>query len=380
MASWWFIALGCALTVAGLAATGWWRLALLPLTIRASKMTVSRLGLLVKSPVDASRVDHILGSFAGGFNAMLVGPSWRAWQRYCAKLSPRYRPFAEEGAAMGWTARRLMRYDAGQFEREIVKPRPEFRYLYYVGLGFWSGIRNHSPLRLQRIVEGLDPLHRYLCFDGYGFKHAFFDYLKGGTDKPCLSVLDVLPGYARNAAYQGVGRAFWFLFMDEPQTFIAHAAKLGEYAADVAAGAGLASVFVNPDRLEVARRFARAMPADWQPHFHLGMCFALKARSINDVEQFERDMEGLDRSVQDAVWASVRECDRVELLVRAERRADGYAEWRTRVTEWMTRNIEYPLAAVRRARSSTAGMPGHGEAQRPADEAVPASRTNRLGR
>ncbi len=355
MTSVWLVALICAGTVALLCATGWWRFAFLPFTIHAGRMTVKRLGLLVADPRDQERVDSILASFAGGFNAMLTGRTWRAWQTYCSTLPSLEQPFAEEGAAMGWTARRLFRYDAEAFEREVVKPRPEFRYLYYVGLGFWSGMRNHGAAKLQRIVDGLDPLHRYLCFDGYGFKHAFFDYRK---DEASLRQLDVLPGYARSAAYQGVGRAFWFMFMDEPRRFIEHAEKFGSFAQDIAAGAGLAAAFVNPDRLEAARSWAAQMPAEWRPHFHLGMCFGLKARSINHLDAFEACIQRLDRTVQDAVWASVRECDRVELLVRATKDPDGYRQWRANVTEWMSEHIEYPLAAVRTGRSSN-------EARRP---------------
>lgn len=343
------VALVGAMVAGLLVATGWWRLAFLPFRIHAKQMTVKRLGLLVADSRDERRVDSILSSFAGGFNAMIAGRTWRGWQKFCSTLPALEQPFAEEGAAMGWTARRLFRYDAETFEREVVKPRPEFRYLYYVGLGFWSGIRNHSTAKLQRMVEGLDPLHRYLCFDGYGFKHAFFDYRK---DAASLQKLDALPGYARNAAYQGVGRAFWFLFMDEPRRFIEEAAKFGLLARDIAAGAGLAAVFVNPDRLEVARSWAAAMPADWQPHFHLGMCFGLKARSINNLDQFEANVARLDRDVQDPVWACVRECDRVELLVRAENHPDGYSHWRSRVTQWMMEHIEYPLGGLKDTRGA----------------------------
>ena len=69
--------------------------------------------------------------------------------------------------------------------------------------------------------------------------------------------------------------------------------------------------------------------------------------SINNVEQFERDTAGLDSKVKGAVFAAIRECDRIELLVRAERGNNGYRDWRVRVTQWMADHIEYPLAGVR---------------------------------
>lgn len=245
---------------------------------------------------------------------------------------------------MGYTLRNLFFYRPQEFETRIVRERPEFRYLHYVGLGFWSGMRHHSAQRLHRIVEGLDLLHGFLCFDGFGFKRAFFDY---PGDPGSLEILGAFEGYARNAAYQGAGRAFYFLYLDDPDTMVEHIRRHGVYAADMAAGVGLACVFVNPDRLHVARELAAKMPDDLRDHFHLGMCFGLKARSINNVEQFQRDLALCDSDVRDAICASVRECDRNELLIRAQHDRDGYRRWREAVTDWMADHIVYPLAGLK---------------------------------
>lgn len=339
------VAIGVGLVV--LLATGWWRSAFLAFTIRASGMTVRKLRLVISPGDETARVDGILGHFARGFNAMITARSDSGWRRYCEAVEPLFRPFAEEGVAMGYTLRRLFRYDAASFEAQIVKPRPEFRYLHYVGLGFWSGMRNHDASRLMRIADGLDPLHKNLCFDGYGFKHAFFEYRK---NPEILRRLDELDGYAKHAAYQGVGRAFYFLFAAQPKTLVEHIERTGEYAEDVAAGVGLAATFINPDRLDKARALAMAMPEALQDHFHLGMCFALKARSINDRGFLERCVAELDPDVREAVWASIRECDRIELQVRSrlgEVGEDGYRQWRREVTDWLADHIDYPMAGVR---------------------------------
>jgi len=338
------ITLFAGLAAAAVLLLGLWRRVFGVFAIRPGSLTVESESLLVRDPSDVARINSIFSSFAGGFNAMLTRPTWRGWQAFCESQPPQTRPFAEEGAAMGYTLRRLFLYSPEAFERDIVKPRPEFRYLYYVGLGFWSGMRNHVARKVEALTARLDPMHRFLCFDGYGFKVAFFDHPK---DESALRRLDAFDGYARNAAYQGVGRAFWFRFADDPARFVEQARLLGDNAADVAAGAGLATVFVNPDRIEYAQAWASKMPPEWQSHFHLGMCFALKARLINDLDAFEANVARLPRATQDAVWASIRECDRVELLVRSEGRADGYCEWRTRVARWMDEHIEYPIRAVR---------------------------------
>ncbi len=352
MQPWLYIALYVVAAVVVALTTGLWRRAFIMFGIRPGRMTVERLGLMVSSPSDVTRVNTILRSFAGGFNTMITARSYSACRGHCDSLPVLYQPFAQEGLAMGYVLRQLFRFDSATFEERLVKVRPEFRYLYYVGLGFWSGMRNHDPQRLARWVKDLDPLHGCLCYDGYGFKRAFFDYPRSDQS---LRRLDDFAGYAKNAAYQGVGRAFFFLYMQRPDLLVEQIGKLGAYAEDAAAGTGLAAAFVNPDRLELARELATRLPKQWHAHFHLGMCFGLKARAINYVEQFERDMARMSSRVQEAVYASVRECDRVELLVRSEQAPDAYRRWRSRVTEWMSAHIEYPLAGVR---ESTSEIPG----------------------
>ena len=338
-----YITLPLALLAVVLLATGWWRLALAPFRIRPARMTVDRLGLIV-APGDVGRVNGILSSFAGGFNAMITSPTWSGWQRYCDSLPVLFRPFAYEGAAMGFTPRRLFRCRPAEFEALIVKPHPGMRYLSYVGLGFWAGMRDHAPERLADLVAGLDPLHGNLCYDGYGFKHGFFDYLR---NPDVVWKFEAFAGYARSAAYQGVGRSFWFLFMGDHHTLIERIASLNDYAGDVVAGVGLAAVFVHPDRLEVALELGEELPDRWHDQYHLGMCFGLKARSITDPEQFERDLSRLGPEVREAVSASIRECDRIEQQVRTEGGAEGYRRWRGRVADWMASHVVFPLAGLK---------------------------------
>ncbi len=352
--------LSAAIIVAGaiVLIAGWWRFALRVFAIPVADMTVAQLGLRVPAE-HVARVDGILASFAGGFNAALTSPSPHAWERYCNALPALLRPFAQEGAAMGHTPRRLLRFDAADFARRVVGPHPGFRYLHHVGLGFWAGMRHYSPVQLTRLTADLDPLNRYLCYDGYGFKHEFFDHRK---DPAGLRPLDALAGYARHAAYQGVGRAMFFRFMGEPPLLVEQLRALGVYAADAAGGVGLASVFVFPDRLEIARQLGASLPPDWHAAVHVGMCFGLKARSINDPDQFGRDMACAPADVQSAARAAIEACDRIEAQVRAERAPDGYRLWRERLAAWMTERIVYPLVAASESASeldqaSRAGQP-----------------------
>lgn len=345
--------------IALLAVTGWWRLCFWPFRLRPDRMTAEKLGFLVSTPESRKRVEAITRSFAGGFNAALTCPSDGAWRRRCDGFGQHYRPFAHEGAAMGYSLRHLLGGSGRDFEQTVVSTRPELRYLYYVGLGFWSGMRNHTPAKMRRGVEELDPLYRFLCYDGYGFKVGFFEYLK---DRSCLVKLDRFEGYARQAAYQGLGRAFWFLFMDRHDLMIEQIGEQGDYAVDVAAGVGLAAAFVNTDRLEVALEAGRKMLGPWRDHFHQGLCFALKARSIDDVDAFESNMSRLPAATREAAYAAIRECDRVELLIRDQQTDDGYRRWRSQVREWMAEHIDYPLAGLTSADDAGSKSPRIGVA------------------
>ncbi|MGB0716217.1 MAG: DUF1702 family protein [Phycisphaerae bacterium] len=338
-------------------ATGTWRRLLSVFCIRTSEMTVAKLGLQVSRPRDVARVNGVLANFAAGFNKMVTARNDEEWRSYLDSLPVIFQPFAHEGAAMGYELRRLFGFatwpvrlgaDGKAFERDIVRPEPGMRYLYYVGLGFWSGMKNESPKSVQRKARELDALHQYLLFDGYGFKIAFFDQ---PTDPGALKKLDTFDGYARHAAYQGVGRALYFRHMDSVETLIERVRDLGVHDIDAAAGLGLASVFVNPDRLDMAQELGRQLPEAWQPHFQLGMCFALKARIINDPVRFDEFMENVSKDVRDAALASIRECDRAELQIRSEATTNGYREWRKRVTAWMSQHVEFPMAAMQTSAS-----------------------------
>ncbi len=324
------------------AATGWWRLSFVLFRLNPKRMTVDRLGLSFTSTSDVQRVNSVFESFAGGFNAMIARPSPKAWQRYADSLPSFCRPFAHEGAAMGFALRHFGRFEPEAFERTLVGANPGYRYLYYIGLGFWSGMRHHDVAQMGRLVDGLDPLYGYLFYDGYGFKQSFF---AAADDPSPLRLLDGLSGYSKNSAYHGVGRALWFRSMPRTDLLIDRLTALGDHAPDAASGAGLASVFVNPDRLGEARDLALRLPQALHDDFHLGMCFGLKARSINDAEQFEIDLSRLDPTMQKAIRASIDACDRIEGEVREQKL--GYRDWRVQVTEWMRTHIQYPLARLR---------------------------------
>jgi len=325
--------------------TGTWRPALWPWRIKASLMTADRLGFAVRERQDIERVNQICAHFAAGFNDMILSPWGRRWAGRCESLPALYRPFYAEGAAMGYPLSQLLTPWRGDVESRLVRRDQRYKYLQYVGIGFWSAMRGHSPAALERRVGGLDPLYRFLCFDGYGFKLGFFDY---GRDSGCLRRLEGFTGYARSVAFQGVGRSFWFRFLNDPASLIEHVGRLADHELDAAAGVGLAAAFVHTDDLERVFRFAgQAAPVHWRPHLALGMTFALKARDLAGPDALEEWLGGVGEPRRRAIRAAVEQCDRIERQVRYEKKADGYRAWRQRLTDWLATQIVFPFLSVR---------------------------------
>ncbi|MEE9294191.1 MAG: DUF1702 family protein [Phycisphaerae bacterium] len=340
----WLGVAGIALLIAAALATGAWRLVLRPACIKPGTMAPAKLGFKVSRPEDCSCVEGICEAFAGGFNAMIAGRSSRAWSQYSDGLPVFFRPFAEEGAAMGYPLRAIGRFSPHGFEESLVRRRPGYRYLHYVGLGFWHAMRDHAPARLERIVAQLDPLLGMLCWDGYGFKFGFFDYADESRWRPRLAALD---GYAVHAAYQGLGRSLWFRFMDQPAELIEQIRSCGPYAGDVAAGAGLAVVFTTVDRPERGLEVLEQMPEGWHPDVLLGMCFAYKARSISDPDFFAHALDGYQDARRDAITAAIERCDGVESVIRRDGvRSDAYRRWRETLRMWLQEHIEYPFVRL----------------------------------
>lgn len=360
------VAIGIAVVAA---VTGVWRLAFTPFRIPKRQLTIPRLGLCVHEPARVERVGSVLDTFARGFNSMLTARTPDAALREIEQFPTLYRPFAEEGLAMGYVPRNLFRFRPTDFERRIVEQRDEHCYLHYVGVGFWFGLRNVDPAHVVQRTSGLDPLHEYLVFDGYGFARAFFEYPKNDH---ALERLLEFPGYARNAAFQGVGRAFCFLYLEDHRKLVEHIQRYPRHSADVAAGIGLASVFIFPDQPELARTIGRSMPAECRPHFHLGMCFGWKARARSNAPAFDRWLSILCPASAESIRQAIAECDRVEQQVRrslvpADRapKTDrfqrtgkpcgfdddvqnicGYRTWRQRVTVWLEKNVEFPFLGL----------------------------------
>lgn len=233
-------------------------------------------------------------AFIGGYNAMLSEGNLAAVAAKGGEVDSHVRPFFFEGAAMGYLPRGYLslRYRRRLVERDLLEMDARFRYLYYVGLGFWIAVRHpRRPSALLRLEPHLNPMFFPLCHDGFGFKIGFFDY----PERPSArQLLNRFPPQHTAAARQGFGRALFFVFMDDEEGFrreqdLDH----GAHRYDLEFGRSLALAFTGLDRPEaIVHHLTSARGADDLAARLTGVTWALTARRMTDPSYFQHCMGG----------------------------------------------------------------------------------------
>lgn len=246
------------------------------LGIPAERVQPELRGFAVLQDARRARVIRIGESFLHGYHAALLDPRPEPLARTLAEgVEPGWRGFAFEGAAMALAIQDSLFPRLGRPSRvQEMAAGPGFshRYLVLVGAG-WAFAR--LPRRFGRALSGIDPVLRWLAFDGYGFHHGYFGWRRSIERR---RVPRRLRGYARRAFDQGLGRSLWFVRGMDPagiastiETFPAH--RRG----DLWSGVGLASAFaggLTDGELRELRRLAGTAV----PHVAQGVAFAAKAR------------------------------------------------------------------------------------------------------
>jgi hypothetical protein len=256
----------------------------------------------IDTPEGRELVARLGEAFLGGYHAMLRLPSLGEVARRGAEVAPHYRPFFFEGAAMGYLPRGYYSdgYRRENVERDLLEMHPGFRYLYYVGLGFWQAIRHpRRPAIIEGLAPHLDPMYVPLCYDGFGFKVGFFDYSRNPARARAL--LDQCPPAYRPAVRQGFGRSLFFVFMDDDDGFRRERdACPAAYRLDMETGRSLATAFTGVDRPARIAEHLDAAAEDVELRARLtGVTWALAARQMNDGNYFEACMASAPRGWRD---------------------------------------------------------------------------------
>lgn len=230
--------------------------------------------------VDGKRTERLVRvgeSFLAGYHAALLDARPQALARAIeSEVEVGWRGFAHEGAGMALALqdalfpRRSRR--PTRLQDFLAGPARLHRYLVVVGAG-WTFAR--LPRRYGRALAGLDPLLKWLAFDGYGFHHGYFGWRRAVEGQ---RVPRRLRGYARRVFDQGLGRSLWFVQgMAAERIAATIEAFPRERRGDLWSGVGLASAFAGglatPELGELRR-----LAGPWAPHAAQGIAFAAKAR------------------------------------------------------------------------------------------------------
>jgi len=268
-------------------------------------------------------------AFLGGYHAMLQAGTLGAVSAAGLAVESQYRPFFFEGAAMGYVPRAYFTNGVGRgrVEADLLEMDSRFRYLYYVGLGFWFGFRYPGrPAKLEDLAPYIDPFYFPLCYDGFGFKVGFFDF-PGRPDSRKL--IDKAPADRRAQAYQGFGRALFFVCMDDEDRFQRTKAEApAEHRDDVESGRSLAVAFTGIRRPErILLHLAGAADRDELGLRLLGVTWALTAREMNDPDYFDRCLATLAPGKQALLRLLPQRCR------EALEASSSYQEWRTKTKD-----------------------------------------------
>ncbi len=284
-------------------------------------------GFAIHSERGRRLVAHLGQAFLGGYNAMLELPSLERVSQAAAQVDPHFRPFFFEGAALGYLPRGYLSSDfrPQRVERDLLQMDPGFRYLYYVGLGFWMALRHpRRPAAIESLGRHLDPMYVPLCYDGFGFKVGFFDYPR--RPERARKLLELVPAEHRSAAQQGFGRSLFFVFMEDEAAFRRERDEVsGDLRMAREQGRSLAVAFTGVDRPRGIEVYLEQAADEAELSARLtGVTWALTAREMNDRAYFQRCMADATDDWRDLFLQLPGLC------LQALQQSATYGEWQER--------------------------------------------------
>lgn len=279
-------------------------------------------------PAEAARRDRLETagrSFIAGYNAAIATGQGTAAIAQLAEFPEALRGFVVEGAAMGLALLDLVTpWPRRSFAAFVAGPAQPYIYLAYVGAG-WALAR--TSWRLAFRLGRLDPVLRWLMFDGYGFHTGYF--------QPGRSIdqhwRPGLPrGYASNAFDQGLGRALWFAMGASLEAVRAAVdAFPPERQPDLWSGIGLAAAYAGGASPEELADLSTASHGNWRD-LGQGAAFAaeahLRAGGIpSHAEAACRALCGMDGRTAAAMAVAARPHAEADLAGRS------YEGWRAAI-------------------------------------------------
>lgn len=174
--------------------------------ISAEETSFARRGFAATTASRQQHLEQIGRTFIAGYNAAVSAARPSRVAPQLDAVAEELRGFAFEGAAMGFALLDLLLpWPSRHFARFVAGPASAHIYPAYVGAGMALA---QTSLRLMWRLEPLDPLLRWLLFDGYGVHTGYFHASQAIVRR---RVPPSLHGHQRDVFDQGLGRAIWFV-------------------------------------------------------------------------------------------------------------------------------------------------------------------------
>ena len=246
------------------------------LSIPLAEATFARRGFRESNPKVVSHLEEIGRTFLHGYHVALAADEMSELVRVLNRITPEFRGFAFEGAAMAlelldhltpWSKRRLQLFLAQEGKTHV--------YMVHVGAGWAFARLPWLRWNIERVFSKYDHLLRWLVIDGFGFHEGYFNahkVIRAGKKPRRLS------GYGLRAFDQGLGRSLWFV-EGADVTVIASTIAAFEQSRhrDLWSGVGLACTYAGGVSGEEIERL-KTSAGSYLPYMAQGAVFAAKTR------------------------------------------------------------------------------------------------------
>ncbi len=242
-------------------------------SLSLEEVTFARRGFRGADPATQRYLERVGATFLAGYHAALAHDEDQALVDELEAIDLSFRGFAYEGAGMSLAMLdQMMPWRPQRFVEFVAGPGSPHVYMMNVGAG-WAMAR--LPFGKRRILDRLDPLLRWLAFDGLGFHEGYFHWPKSiDQQKMPRSVR----GYECRCFDQGLGRSLWFVHGADVERVIE---TIGRFSvsrqSDLWAGVGLASTYAGGVPRESLLRLVEASGAH-RLCLAQGSAFAAEAR------------------------------------------------------------------------------------------------------
>lgn len=272
------------------------------------------------------RLESIGKAFLRGYNLTLSARSFTEITQALEQESLLLRGFFVEGAAMGSALVDSLPFRKPMLPRYLALFGELYPILVHAGVGLTI---SKLSWREKGILAALDPLYRWLAYDGLGYHNMYFE-----PEKTLAGPKRILKGYASQAYDQGAGRGIWFISgADVHKAAATIGSMASERQPDLWAGVGLALCYAGPSGSQEFLQ-AEALAGANAPDMAMGVALACAAR-VRDQSLLPETREGIVALWDVAPEALAEKVEALRLSLPASDMTDGsaYATWRANIAQ-----------------------------------------------